>query len=111
MDLIRLAAGPPSLTLLTRAAPALVAAWRAGAVLEALVVATDADQGTARVTIQGRTLDVRTEVPLQSGQRLLLEAEPRPGQWRLHLQPSRELTVLQQALRQALPRQQPLAPA
>ncbi|MFA5530856.1 MAG: flagellar hook-length control protein FliK [Thiohalomonadaceae bacterium] len=111
MDLMRLAAERPSLILLSRVAPALLAAWRAGAVLEALVVSADADQGTARVLIQGRALEVRTEVPLQSGQRLSLEAEPRPGHWRLRIPPPPERAVLHQALRQALPRQQPLAPA
>jgi len=108
---MRLAAERPSLILLSRVAPALLAAWRAGAVLEALVVSADADQGTARVLIQGRALEVRTEVPLQSGQRLSLEAEPRPGHWRLRIPPPPERAVLHQALRQALPRQQPLAPA
>lgn len=111
MDLMRLATERPSLILLSRVAPALLAAWRAGAVLEALVVSADADQGTARVLIQGRALEVRTEVPLQSGQRLSLEAEPRPGHWRLRIPPPPERAVLHQALRQALPRQQPLAPA
>lgn len=108
---MRLATERPSLILLSRVAPALLAAWRAGAVLEALVVSADADQGTARVLIQGRALEVRTEVPLQSGQRLSLEAEPRPGHWRLRIPPPPERAVLHQALRQALPRQQPLAPA
>lgn len=108
---MHLATERPSLTLLTRVPPALATAWRSGTVLEAQVVSTDEGKGTARVHIQGRTLDVRTELPLQPGQRLLLKAETQPGQWRLHLQSSPEQMMLDQTLRQVLPRQQPLAPA
>ncbi|MCK9531560.1 MAG: hypothetical protein M0R77_13515 [Gammaproteobacteria bacterium] len=108
---IPLSSAQISLALLTAAAPALASAWRAGALLEAVVVSSDPTKSIARLAIQGRELEVRSEAALRVGERLLLTAEPREGHWQLSRREAPPLAPLEQAWRQILPRQQPLAPA
>jgi hypothetical protein len=100
-----------SLQVALSSLPAMARAWSAGETIEALVVRVDPARGTVLLQLAEGEVEAHSELPLQPGMRLQLTAETGDGSrilLRLRNDPAGETRLA--ALRQALPRELPLAP-
>jgi hypothetical protein len=89
---------------------ATLSAWRVGQVLDA-VVTRITSVGTATLNVNNISLDIRSELPLTVGHRLLLEVAQTGTQITLRvLTPPAPTDTVAQALRVLAPRQSKLAP-
>lgn len=89
---------------------AMLSAWRAGQILDAVVTRVT-NVGTATLNVSNISLDVRSELPLTAGDRLVLEVTQAGSRLALRvLAPSVPKDAVAQALRILAPRQNSLAP-
>lgn len=89
---------------------AMLSAWRAGQILDAVVTRVT-NVGTATLNVSNISLDVRSELPLTAGDRLVLEVTQAGSRFALRvLAPPAPKDVVTQALRILAPRQNSLAP-
>lgn len=96
--------------LLTPNATARLPAWRVGQILDAVVTHTT-NVGTATLNVNNLSIDVRSELPLILGSRLLLEIAQTGTQILLRvLTPLPPKDAIAEALRLLAPRQSELAP-
>ncbi len=105
---------PPNLIIrpstLQEANPAALKSWQVGQILSATVAGV-AGNGAVTLRINNLLLNAQTSLPLQTGQTLKLEVARGGEQPLLKIAlPASPQDVQAQALRQALPRQLPLAP-
>lgn len=84
--------------------------WRVGQILDAVVQSTERE-GTARLIVGGRTLEVSTQPGLVQGQTLRLQVETLRPEPRLRILPQVDeaARLRQEAMRQLLPRQAPIS--
>ena len=95
---------------LQEANPAALKSWQVGQILSATVAGVSGN-GAVTLRINNLLLNAQTSLPLQTGQTLKLEVARGGEQPLLKIaQPASPQDVQAQALRQALPRQLPLAP-
>ncbi len=104
----------PSLVIrpssLQETSPAALKSWQVGQILTATVAGVSAN-GSVTLRINNQLVNAQTSLPLQTGQTLKLEVARGGEQPMLKIaQPASPQDVQAQALRQALPRQLPLAP-
>lgn len=98
---------PPNLTLTTRTPE--IRNWQTGQILQA-VARTPSQNGQVTLQLGSQTLEARTPVPLQAGQSLTLEVIQQGQTPLLRILPPSSTNLIDQAMRQALPRQNSLAP-
>lgn len=117
MDLKPLQAGTarPTPTVAARDIPALLESWRVGDILQATVIGRG-ERGSLLLNIQGVALEAARPpaLPFRAGERLPVQILAKEPQLELRLlaPPAHAIDParVQQALRETLPRQQPLPP-
>lgn len=93
---------------LTIKAPPEIRNWQVGTILQA-VTKSPSQNGQVTLQLGGQTLEAKTPVPLQAGQPLTLEVIKQGQLPLLRILPS-ATNITEQAMRQALPRQDSLTP-